>query len=129
MVCGHELADRRGPCANAADGRRPRVRGVCGLQDDGGLQNGTLFDPVTEAWSQSALMFTGRYYPTATALPDGRILVQGGTTTCVTCYANMPEIYDPVSNTWTQLAPSAKMAFKYYPHPFVLPDGRILVSS
>jgi len=41
----------------------------------------------------------------------------------------MPEIYDPVSNTWTQLAPSAIMAFKYYPHPFVLPDGRILVSS
>ncbi len=115
--------------AYMADGRVLVVGGIVGLQDDDGPQNGTIFDPVTETWSQSALMFTGRYYPTATALPDGRILVQGGTTTCVTCYADMPEIYDPVSNTWTQLAPSAKMAFKYYPHPFVLPDGRILVSS
>jgi hypothetical protein len=74
-------------------------------------------------------MVTGRYYPTATTLPDGRILVQGGTTTCSTCFADMPEIYDPVSNTWTQMAASAKMAFKYYPHDFVLPDGRVLVSS
>jgi len=115
--------------AYMADGRLLVVGGIVGLQDDLGPQNGTIFNPLTEAWSQSALMFTGRYYPTATALPDGRILVQGGTTTCVTCYADMPEIYDPVSNTWTQLAASAKMAFKYYPHPFVLPDGRILVSS
>ena len=115
--------------AYMADGRLLVVGGIVGLQDDLGPQNGTIFDPMTETWSQSALMFTGRYYPTATALPDGRILVQGGTTTCVTCYADMPEIYDPVSNTWTQLAASAKMAFKYYPHPFVLPDGRILVSS
>ncbi len=115
--------------AYMADGRLLVVGGIVGLQDDLGPQNGTIFDPITETWSQSALMFTGRYYPTATALPDGRILVQGGTTTCVTCYADMPEIYDPVSNTWTQLAASAKMAFKYYPHPFVLPDGRILVSS
>ena len=115
--------------AYMADGRLLVVGGIVGLQDDLGPQNGTIFDPITETWSQSALMFTGRYYPTATALPDGRILVQGGTTTCVTCIANMPEIYDPISNTWTQLAASAKMAFKYYPHPFVLPDGRILVSS
>jgi len=112
-----------------ADGRLLVVGGIVGLQDDLGPQNGTIFDPVTENWSESSLMITGRYYPTATTLGDGRILVQGGTTTCVTCIADMPEIYDPVSNTWTQLAASAKMAFKYYPHPFVLPDGRVLVAS
>src|SRR6266436_5043865 len=84
---------------------------------------------VVEGWSQGSMMVTGRYYPTTTTLPDGRILVQGGTTTCVTCIADMPEIYDPVGNIWTQLAAKAKMAFKYYPHSFVLPDGRVLVSS
>ena len=73
-------------------------------------------------------MTYGRYYPTATTLGDGRILVQGGTTTCSTCVANIPEIYDPVSDTWTQLA-NASMAFRYYPHAYVLPDGRILVAA
>jgi hypothetical protein len=115
--------------AYMADGRLLVVGGIVGLQDDHGPQNGTIFNPVTETWGQSSNMVTGRYYPTATTLPDGRILVQGGTTTCGTCVADMPEIYDPVSNTWTQLAASAKMAFKYYPHPFVLPDGRVLVAS
>jgi hypothetical protein len=112
-----------------ADGRLLVVGGIVGLTDDLGPQNGTIFDPVTETWSESSLMVTGRYYPTSTTLPDGRILVQGGTTTCSTCIADMPEIYDPVSNTWTQMAASARMAFKYYPHGFVLPDGRVLVSS
>jgi hypothetical protein len=115
--------------AYMADGRLLVVGGIVGLTDNLGPQNGTIFDPVTETWSQSSLMAVGRYYPTATTLPDGRILVQGGTTTCVTCIADIPEIYDPVSNTWTQLASTARMAFKYYPHSFVLPDGRVLVAG
>jgi hypothetical protein len=115
--------------AYMADGRLMITGGIIGLTDDMGPHNATIFDPVTEQWSQGAMMNTGRYYPTATTLPDGRILVQGGTTTCVTCIADMPEIYDPVKDTWTQLAPSATMAFKYYPHSFVLPDGRIFVGS
>jgi hypothetical protein len=115
--------------AYMADGRLLVVGGIVGLSDGIGPQNGTIFDPVTETWSGTSLMAVGRYYPTATTLPDGRILVQGGTSTCGTCIADIPEIYDPVSNSWTQLAASARMAFMYYPHSFVLPDGRVLVSS
>jgi concanavalin A-like lectin/glucanase superfamily protein/galactose oxidase-like protein/Big-like domain-containing protein/IPT/TIG domain-containing protein len=119
-------------CAGHAylpDGRLLVDGGIVGLTDDLGPRNATIFDPATESWSQGALMFTGRYYPTATALPDGRILVQGGTTTCSTCIADMPEIYNSATNTWTQLAASARMAFKYYPHVYVMPDGRILAAA
>ena len=112
-----------------ADGRLIIPGGIVGLQDDLGPRNATVFDPVTESWSQAALMNVGRYYPTSTTLGDGRILVMGGTTTCVTCIADTPEIYDPVADKWTLLAASAKKSFKYYPHTFVLPDGRILVGS
>jgi Concanavalin A-like lectin/glucanases superfamily/Domain of unknown function (DUF1929)/IPT/TIG domain/Bacterial Ig domain len=115
--------------AYMADGRLMIAGGIVGLTDDLGPQNGTIFDPVTETWSQGALMKVGRYYPTTTTLPDGRILVQGGTTTCVSCVADIPEIYDPVANFWTPLAQSARMAFQYYPHVFVLPDGRIIVAG
>jgi fibronectin type 3 domain-containing protein len=115
--------------AYLADGRLLVVGGITGTTDDLGPFNGTIFDPTTGTWSQGSQMFAGRYYPTATTLPDGRVLVQGGTTTCGTCIADIPEIYDPVANRWTKLGTKARMAFKYYPHSFVLPDGRILVSS
>ncbi|MEO8662608.1 MAG: LamG-like jellyroll fold domain-containing protein, partial [Bryobacteraceae bacterium] len=112
-----------------ADGRVLVVGGIQGLIDDLGPRDGTFFDPVTESWSGGPLMTYGRYYPTATTLPDGRVLALGGTTTCGTCYADIPEIFDAVTNAWSTLGPSAQMAFKYYPHPYVLPDGRILVAG
>jgi hypothetical protein len=112
-----------------ADGRVLIAGGIVGLQDDLGPRNATIFDPTTESWSQGSMMNTGRYYPTSTTLSDGRILVQGGTTTCVTCIADMPEIYDPVKDVWTQLAASARLAFKYYPHDYLLPDGRVLTAA
>lgn len=112
-----------------ADGRLIVVGGITGTTDDLGPSNSTVFDPATGTWSQAAPMVVGRYYPTATTLGDGRVLVQGGTTTCNSCIADLPEVYDPVANRWTQFAATARKAFKYYPHSFVLPDGRVLVSS
>jgi Concanavalin A-like lectin/glucanases superfamily/Domain of unknown function (DUF1929)/Bacterial Ig domain len=112
-----------------ADGRLFVAGGIVGLIDDLGPRESSIFDPVTESWSQGGSMTTGRYYPTTTTLGDGRVLVLGGTTTCVTCIADRPEIYDPQTNVWTQLAASASLAFQYYPHPYVLPDGRVLVAA
>jgi hypothetical protein len=112
-----------------ADGRLLVAGGIVGLQDDLGPQQSETFDSTTGTWTPVALMNTGRYYPTTTTLPDGRVLVQGGTTTCLSCNATTPEIYDPVANKWTQMAAGAKMTFHYYPHPFVLPDGRVIVAG
>jgi hypothetical protein len=39
-----------------------------------------------------------------------------------------PEIFDPVANAWTRLTGSL-FSFTYFPHVFVLPDARVLVSS
>jgi uncharacterized repeat protein (TIGR01451 family) len=115
--------------AYLSDGRLLVAGGIVGLQDDLGPQDSTFFNPATETWSAGPLMTMGRYYPTTTTLPDGRVLVQGGTTTCNTCIADLPEIYDPATNVWTPMASSARKAFKYYPHTYVLPDGRILAAA
>jgi hypothetical protein len=115
--------------AYMADGRLMIVGGTKDNIDDLGPQDGTIFDPSNETWSDNSWMKTGRYYPTATTLPDGRILVLGGTTTCAGCIADMPEVYDPVTNAWTELAESARMSLRYYPHPFVVPDGRVVVAG
>jgi galactose oxidase len=40
--------------AYMVDGRLLVLGGIVGLQDDDGPQNGTIFNPVTETWSQSA---------------------------------------------------------------------------
>ena len=111
------------------DGRLFVVGGIVGLSDEVGPRETEFFDPVGETWAAGPLMGQGRYYPTATVLGDGRVYVSGGTTTCASCFADRPEVYDPVANAFTLLAPSAQRAFKYYPHTYQLPDGRIIVAA
>jgi len=93
-----------------------------------GINNTTLFDPASQGWSSAAPMPESRWYPTVTALPDGRMLVTAGEINCDGCNAPIPVIYDPATNLWTQLA-LASHSFPYYPHMFVLPDGRVLAAS
>ncbi len=61
----------------------------------------------------------------STALPDGRMLVASGGQACLSCLADVPEIFDPTTGQFSQLT-SARLAIWYYPFMFVLPDGRIL---
>ena len=73
------------------------------MADYHGLTNGTIFNPTTLAWSSAPAMSFGRWYPTVTALPDGRMLVTSGAINCDGCNATVPEIYDSTTNSWTQL--------------------------
>ena len=73
-------------------------------------------------------MAFARWYPTVTALPNGRALVMSGTQNCSTCIADIPEVYDPGTDTWTRLD-AARRAIPLYPFNFVLPDGRLLVAG
>jgi galactose oxidase-like protein len=109
-----------------ADGRVFVAGGT--VSTHSGLHDSTLFDPATQTWSSGAKMLYGRWYPTVTELGDGRMLVTAGETTCNECNAPIPEIYDPVTNAWTQVSGALK-DFPYYPHQFLLADGRVLVSS
>jgi hypothetical protein len=93
-----------------------------------GIPNATIFDPASQGWSSGPSMSVARWYPTVTSLPDGRMLVTAGETNCDGCNALIPEIYGPATNSWTQLT-NASQNFPYYPHMFVLPDGRVLAAS
>jgi hypothetical protein len=102
---------------------------VIGGHDPGsgllGARDVNIFDPVTLSWSSAASMADPRWYPTATTLADGRVLALSGGTTCLTCIADVPEVYNPLTNTWSRLT-GARLAFPYYPFTYLLPDGRIL---
>ena len=43
-----------------------------------GLADTTLFDPVTRQYTRGQDMSVGRWYPTVTQLPDGRVLTFAG---------------------------------------------------
>jgi hypothetical protein len=82
-------------------------------------------------------MTSARWYPTGTTLADGRVLATSGAIDCATCnnpggshsgIALIPEIFDPIANTWTQLS-SASLSVPLYPHMFLLPNGKIFLSG
>jgi len=93
-----------------------------------GLAVTNIFDPATQSWTSAAPMAYPRWYPTVTTLADGRVLVTEGEIACDGCNATIPEIYDPATNTWTPL-PGADLSLPYYPHVFLLPDGRLYAAA
>jgi len=126
---------------NINTGTNPFCAGHCALPDGRilvtgghvgsahvGVTDANTFNPTTRQWSRVASMNTPRWYPTTTALPSGRILVTAGEIDCNNCDADISEVYNPLTNTWTELL-GAPNALPYYPHMFVLPDGRVLAAA
>jgi fibronectin type 3 domain-containing protein len=115
-----------------ADGRTLLVGGH--IQANAGLADTTLFDPQTRTYFRGPDMSVGRWYPTATQLPDGRVLTfagdniqinQPGDPPFVESSVNsLPSIFDPKTNTWTDLT-NARLSSPLYPFMFVLSDGRV----
>jgi concanavalin A-like lectin/glucanase superfamily protein/galactose oxidase-like protein/Big-like domain-containing protein/purple acid phosphatase-like protein len=102
-----------------------------------GTKDLNLFDPKVATWTRGPDMSQARWYPTATALPDGRVFVASGDT--ITLGPNpdpntpvplinysdtVPEIYNPATNAWTSM-PSAARKMPLYPYLFVLPNGKL----
>jgi hypothetical protein len=105
---------------------------IAGGHDDAngilGLQHANIFNPATLQWTRLPDMAFRRWHPTATMLSDGKVLVTSGATTCATCLVDVPELYDPVTNTWTQLT-SAALSVPTYPMEFILPSGKLMYTG
>jgi hypothetical protein len=85
------------------------------------------FDPDRLTWTKAPDMRLPRWYPTLTALADGRVLVTGGTNggqDNTGEYITEVEIFDPAANTWSVLTGADRRQDLYAPN-FLLPDGRI----
>ena len=118
------------------DGRVLIAGGHAGNHE--GIADANIFNPLTQSLVPVPSMAFARWYPTTTTLPDGRILVTAGENGCNAmppdgsfhpeCVVKIPEIYNATTNSWTQLS-GASLALPYYPHMFVLPDGKVLNTS
>jgi hypothetical protein len=89
------------------------------------LASSERYDPATEAWSAAASMAEPRWSHTATMLPDGRVLVVGGTDESGP--VGSAEVYDPVADGWS---PAGVLAEPRSWHVAgVLGSGRVLVAG
>jgi hypothetical protein len=84
------------------------------------------------AWRSVAPMANRRRQTNATLLPDGKVLVTGGSSgagwdnASAAVYA--PELWDPTTETWTTVASFTKYR-GYHSIALLLPDGRVLSSG
>jgi hypothetical protein len=97
-----------------------------------GLDTIYTFDPWTETWMFQGRMNEGRWYPTTTTLPDGRVLITSGRVRDGS--GNINEDVDvftpnPDPSTRGTLQTVARRWFNLYPQQHVIPDGRVLVSG
>jgi hypothetical protein len=92
-----------------------------------GIKVTAIFDPATNAWSEGAEMNYARWYPTATPLGNGEILVTNGDDD----HGNrvtIPEVYNPDTNTWRKLT-SADRSQSLYAFVYQLPNGKVFEAA
>jgi hypothetical protein len=105
-------------------------------QADVGIPDTSIYDPATGAWTAAPNMAVSRWYPTTTLLGDGRALTLAGDNIIQNrpgqlppfedaSVNSLPEVFSPVTNTWTSLSAST-LTSPLYPYMFVLSDGRVL---
>ena len=84
---------------------------------------------VHGTWSDLAPMhWTRRYYASA-VLADGRVFVSGGEYSNAGSETNKTEIYEPTTDTWTEVAAPSGWTRVGDAACAVLPDGRVLLGN
>src|SRR5882724_7530702 len=80
---------------------------------------------VCSSWAATGSLNTGRYFHTATLLPNGMMLVAGGFSTGGP--STSAELYDPASGSWTATG-SLNIARTNHAAA-LLPNGMVLVAG
>ena len=107
--------------------------------DDGtnAYNNAYIYNPATQTVSPTASMNQARTQFTLTLLNNGQVLAVGGSTGWVNL-SNLPssgsattlasaEIYDPPSQTWTEVAPLSVARLAHA--ATLMPDGTVLITG
>src|SRR5680860_215993 len=118
-----------------ADGRVLVVGGnipIGGAASYRGLDSIWIFDPWTEEWAFQGRMNDGRWYPTTTLLPDGRVVITSGLSADGSGDLNQDvEVFTPSPDRSKRgtITTVEHRAFNLYPFQFLLRNGRVLIGG
>ena len=91
------------------------------------LSTAQLYDPATGIWTAINSMSTARYLHTPTLLPNGKVLISGGSVTDSVSSAELYDWTDGATGTW---AATGGMNEKRREHTAtLLPNGKVLVTG
>jgi hypothetical protein len=104
--------------------------------DTWGAIQTTIFDPRTNAWTKSADMNAGRWYPTTCPLPNGDVLVVSGDFPPATGVAEgsgrrngLPQVWSPATGRWRNLTSAIDSGIELYPWMLLAPNGRVFMAG
>jgi galactose oxidase-like protein/Kelch motif protein len=82
------------------DGRVLVAGGQTGSSGTAEISAAEIYDPATGLWTATGSLRKGRFLFAAVLLPDGKVLVAGGSQSTSVAIASA-EIYDPITRTWS----------------------------
>jgi hypothetical protein len=91
-----------------------------------GAPDARAYDYTTNTWTYLPDMNDGRYYPTATVLPSGDVLILSGNG--ATSVNALPQIWQVATNSWVNLT-TAQLLLPTYPKMFVAPNGQVFYAG
>ncbi|HZM74005.1 MAG TPA: kelch repeat-containing protein [Candidatus Polarisedimenticolia bacterium] len=89
------------------------------LGDPGATDTAEIYDPASGSWTITGRLNGRRQGQTATLLPDGRVLVAGG--------SSQGDLYDPATGAWTLV--DSFVTPREDQVAVLLADGRVLVAG
>ncbi|MEQ1844869.1 MAG: kelch repeat-containing protein, partial [Nitrospira sp.] len=111
------------------------VGGYTNTSTGNAIASAELFDPAVGAWRTTGSLTTARLYHTATLLPNGKVLVVGGSTSTngnVGSPLASAELFDPTADggvgSWTPTLQPLATA-RVFHTATLLPNGKVLVAG
>jgi Kelch motif protein/galactose oxidase-like protein len=90
--------------------------------------NAEIYDPGTGTWTRTGSMNVARQGATATVLPNGKVLVAGGSVFINGDALTSAELYDPSTGTWT-LTGSMNVRRSQHTATLLAANGQVLVAG